>query len=120
MGTMEGAHSPIFVPVANERRMSNAQGVHPPPLPMSALRTRPDVVPSPLIGRALRGVPSEPVHRCFAGALTIDSRERTHAYAEQRIWPLWSFPAARGGSGRFLTAFRSHRRPGRTLTPNRQ
>ena len=30
MGPMEGAHSPIFVPVANERRMSNAQGVHPP------------------------------------------------------------------------------------------
>ena len=60
MGPMEGPHSPIFVPVANERRMSNAQGVHPPPLPMSALRTRPDVVPSPLIGRALRGVPSEP------------------------------------------------------------
>ena len=33
MGTMEGAHSPIFVPVANERRMSNAQGVHPPHFP---------------------------------------------------------------------------------------
>jgi len=25
MGPMEGPHSPIFVPVANERRMSNAQ-----------------------------------------------------------------------------------------------
>ena len=33
MGPMEGPHSPIFVPVANERRMSNAQGVHPPHFP---------------------------------------------------------------------------------------
>ena len=120
MGPMEGAHSPIFVPVANERRMSNAQGVHPPHFPCRRYARDPTWSHLPRSGEPCGAFPLNPRHRCFAGALTTDSRERTHAYAEQRIWPLWSFPAARGGSERFLTAFRSHRRPGRTLTPNRQ